>query len=344
MCFNQERLQENFMKTLIQKLVETISPSGYEATIREVVKAEIAPHVDDIQVDALGNLIARKGTKGKNGKRIMLAAHMDEIGVMVTHVDEKGFVRFAAIGGVYPVNLPGGRVQFTNGTIGTIGREKAEDPSKVQSLEHLFIDVGATGNKDCPVKIGDVAGFQRPFVDLGDRLMAKSMDDRVGVAVLIETLRQIKQTPNELVFVFSTQEEVGCRGAATAAYAVDPDLGISSDVTATGDTPKSARMDVSLGKGPAIKVRDSDMLSDPRLVKCMVAAAEKAKIPYQLEVLEGGTTDARSMQISRAGMPAGCISIPCRFVHSPSEVVDYNDVLNNVKLFVALLSQPVRLE
>jgi len=344
MCFNHESLQENFMKTLIQKLVETISPSGYEAAIREVIKAEIAAYADDIQVDALGNLIARKGTKGKDGKRIMLAAHMDEIGVMVTHVDENGFVRFAPIGGVFPVNLPGGRVVFANGTLGTIGRERPEDPSKVQSLEHLFIDVGATSHANCPVKIGDVAGFQRPFVDLGDRLMAKSMDDRVGVAILIETLHQIKQTPNELVFVFSTQEEVGCRGATTAAYAIDPDIGIASDVTSTGDTPKSARMDVSLGKGPAIKVRDSGMLADPHLVKCMVAAAEKAKIPYQLEVLEGGTTDARSMQISRAGMSAGCLSIPCRYVHSPSEVVDYNDVLNSVKLFVALFSQPVHLE
>ncbi|HTX79669.1 MAG TPA: M42 family metallopeptidase [Longilinea sp.] len=332
------------MKTLIQRLVETISPSGYEAAIREVIKAEIAAHVDDIQVDALGNLIAHKGTKSKDGKRIMLAAHMDEIGVMATHVDEKGFVRFTSIGGVYPVYCPGGRVMFTNGTVGTIGRERPEDPAKVQSLEHLFIDVGATSSKNCPVKIGDAAGFQRPFVDLGDRLMAKSMDDRVGVAVLIETLRQIKQTPNELVFVFSVQEEVGCRGATTAAYAIDPDIGISSDVTLTGDSPKSIKMDVSLGKGAAIKVRDGGMLSDPRLVNCMVNTAENTRIPYQLEVLEGGTTDARSMQISRAGMPAGCISIPCRYVHSPSEMVDYNDVLNTVKLFVALLSQPVCLE
>ena len=332
------------MKTLIQKLVETTSPSGYEAAIREVVKAEIASHVDDVQVDALGNLIARKGKKGKDGQRIMLAAHMDEIGVMATHVDEKGFVRFTTIGGVSPVTCPGGRVVFTNGAVGTIGRERADDPAKVQGFEHLFIDVGATSRDDCPVKIGDVAGFQRPFVDLGDRLMAKSMDDRVGVAVLIETLRQIKRTPNELVFVFSTQEEVGCRGATTAAFAVDPDIGISADVTLTGDSPKSIKMDVSLGKGAAIKVRDSGMLSDPRLVNRMIATAEKAKIPYQLEVLEGGTTDARPMQISRAGMPAGCISIPCRYVHTPSEVVDYNDVLNTVKLFVALLSQPVRLE
>jgi putative aminopeptidase FrvX len=171
--------------------------------------------------------------------------------------------------------------------------------------------------------------------------MSKAMDDRIGVAVLIEVMRNLKTSPHELYFVFSTQEEVGLRGATTAAYAIDAEIGISVDVTGTGDTPRAAKMEVSLGKGPAVKVRDGGMLSDPRLVRWMADTAEKAKLPYQLEILEGGTTDARVMQLTRAGMPAGCVSIPTRYVHSPSEMVDYDDVQNAVRLLVALLSKPV---
>ena len=165
-------------------------------------------------------------------------------------------------------------------------------------------------------------------------------------AVLIETLRQLKSTPHELYFVFSVQEEVGVRGATTAAFGIDPDLGLASDVTGTGDTPRRSgrRMEVSLGKGPAIKVRDGGMLADPRVVSWMVKTAEKAGLPYQLEILEGGSTDARAIQLTRAGVPAGCLSIPCRYVHSPSEMVDFGDVENAVRLLVELISKPVKLD
>lgn len=328
------------MKSLIQKLVETTSPSGYEAPIRAVVRAEVESLADSIQVDALGNLIVRKG---KGGKKILLAAHMDEIGVIATHIDENGFIRFTSIGGVGARTCIGGRVRFLSGQLGVIYMERPDDPKLMPALENLYIDVGATSAKNCPIKVGDVAAFERPFVDLGDRLVSKAMDDRVSVAVLIETLRQLKDSPHELYFVFSTQEEVGTRGATTAAYAIDPDLALAVDVTGVGDTPKSAKMAVGLGKGPAIKVRDGGMLADPRVVKWMVKGAEKARLPFQLEVLEGGTTDARAMQLVRAGVPAGCLSIPCRYIHSPSEMVDYNDVQNAVRLLVALLGQPVDL-
>jgi endoglucanase len=207
----------------------------------------------------------------------------------------------------------------------------------------MFIDVGSKNRKDSPVRLGDVAVFERPFTELGDRLVAKSMDDRIGVAVLIETLRQLDSTPHEIYCVFSVQEEVGLRGATTAAFGVDPHLGLAVDVTATGDTPKDMKMDVSLGKGPAVKVRDGGMLTDPRVVEWMTRTAEKARIPYQLEILEYGTTDARAMQVSRAGVPVGCLSIPCRYIHSPSEMVDYGDVQNAARLMVALLSGPIDL-
>lgn len=329
------------MKSLIQKLVETISPSGYEAPIRKVIAEEILPCKG--KVDALGNLIVEKGEKTVHGSKIMLSAHMDEIGIIATHIDADGFIRFTTIGGVHPQMLLSSRVKFLSGVEGVIGGERLGAADKVHSFEHLFIDVGASSEKNCPVKVGDVAGFLRPFVDLGTRLVAKSMDDRIGVAVLIEVIKQLKTTPHQVFFVFSTQEEVGLRGATTAAYAIDPEIGISTDVTLTGDTPKGVKMAVSLGKGPTVKVRDGGMLADPRVVRWMADTAEKAKIPYQLEVLEGGTTDARAMQISRAGIPAGCISIPTRYVHSPSEMVDTTDVLNAVKLFLALLSKPVQL-
>jgi putative aminopeptidase FrvX len=329
------------MKNLIQKLTETFSPSGYESAIREVIRLEVEALADEVRVDALGNLIARKGTKGRNGKRIMLAAHMDEIGLIVTHIDANGFIRFTNVGGVLPHTMLSGRVQFANGTQGVIGMENYWHTDKFPSLRECYIDTGATSAKECPVKVGDVAAFERPFLDLGRRLVAKSMDDRIGCAVLIKTLSTLKTCPNELFFVFTTQEEVGTRGATTSAFGIDPEIGLSTDVTGTGDTPKSRPMAISLGKGPAVKVKDGGMLADARIVEWMCATAESKHIPYQREVLEGGTTDARAIQMVRSGVPAGCLSIPCRYIHTPSEMVDVEDVQNAVKLLAALLSGPV---
>ena len=331
------------MKQLIQKLTETFSPSGYEAAIREVIRTEIKNLADEIRVDALGNLIARKGKRSANGKRIMLAAHMDEIGLMATHVDDNGFIRFTGIGGIRPPALTGSRVRFVNGIPGVINTDRISDPAKVPTLEQCFIDVGAGNKKDCPVKVGDVCGFERPFLDMGKRLVAKAMDDRIACAVLIETMRVLKESPHELFFVFTTQEEVGTRGATTSAFGIDPELGLAVDVTATGDTPKCFKMEVGLGKGPAVKVKDAGMLADPRVVEWMIRAAEKGKIPYQREVLEGGSTDARAIQLTRAGVPAGCLSIPCRYVHTPSEMVDHDDVQNAVRLLTALASHPAEI-
>ncbi len=331
------------MKALIQKLVETCAPSGYEAAIRDLVYGEVKDLADDIRVDALGNLIVRKGSSG-HGKRIMLAAHLDEIGLIATHIDENGFIRFTTIGGVRPHTLYGGRVRFINGTPGVIGGERIENMERVHSFEKLFIDVGATSAENCPVRVGDVAAFERPFLDLGTRLVAKSMDDRISVAVMIETLRRLENSPHEIYFVFTTQEEVGVRGAGTAAYGIDPELGIAVDVTGCGDTPKGMKMVIGLGKGPAIKVKDAGMIADPRVVRWMADTAEKAGLPYQFEILEGGSTDARAIQLTRAGVPVGCLSIPCRYIHTPSEMVDLDDVRHAVALLLALLQSPVELQ
>jgi putative aminopeptidase FrvX len=333
------------MKPLIQKLVETQGPSGYETQIRSVVRAEIEPYADDLKVDALGSLIVRKGKGAAEGIKIMLVAHMDEIGVMVTQVDANGFVRFTTLGGVRPYTCVGGRVRFLNGAAGVINMEPLDDMSRMPTFEQLYIDMGCSSSEATPVRVGDVATFDRPFLDLGGRLVAKSLDDRIGVAVMIETVRQIKATPHQLYFVFSTQEEVGVRGATTAAFGIDPDLGVAVDVTGTGDTPRRSkvRMDVSLGKGPAIKVRDGGMLADRRVVDWMIKGAEQLSLPYQMEILEGGSTDARAMQLTRAGIPAGCLSIPCRYIHSPSEMVDFADVQNAVTLLIDLVSHPIKL-
>jgi len=333
------------MKKLLQQLTEAFGPSGYEDNVRKLVLAEVKPLADEIKVDALGNLIARKRPSKvtKDTRKIMIAAHMDEIGLMVSHVDENGFVRFSSIGGVFGKYVLGGRVRFLNGVQGVIGFDRFEKVHEVPPLDKVYVDVGATSKKDCPVKVGDVAAFDRPFIEMGNRLVAKSMDDRVGVLVAIETLRALKSTPHDVYFVFTTQEEVGTRGAGTSAFGVDPDVGIAIDVTSSADTPNAMKMEMVLGKGPCVKIRDSGALSDPRVVQWMIRVAEKNKIPYQREVLLFGGTDAHAIQMTRAGVPAGCLSIATRYVHSPSEMVDFTDVQNSVKLLTAILRTPIDL-
>jgi putative aminopeptidase FrvX len=333
------------VKQLLQTLTETFGPSGYEDEVRKIVRSEVEALADEVRVDTLGNLIARKRpTKvGKDTKKIMIAAHMDEIGVIVSHVDQNGFVRFSPIGGVFRRYVLGGRVRFLNGTQGILGFDRLDNINELPTLDKVYIDVGATSPKDCPVRVGDVAAFDRQYSDLGTRLVAKSMDNRVGVLVAIETLRSLKSSPYDLYFVFTTQEEVGVRGATTSAYGVDPDIGIALDVTPSGDTPNAMRMEMALGRGPCIKIQDVGMIADPRVVQWMIRAAEKNKIPYQREVLLIGGTDARAIQLTRAGVPSGCISIPVRYVHSPSEMVDYSDVQNSVRLLTAVLRTQIDL-
>ncbi len=330
------------MNELIKKLVEAYGPSGFEDQVRAFVRTEVEGLADDISVDAMGNLIAHKKGDG-SGLKVMIAAHMDEIGLMVTHVTEEGFLRFTNIGGIRAHTLLGNRVQFADGRIGVVYSDRIKDRGKVHPLSKHFIDVGADSREDCPVGVGDAAGFVRPFVAQGSRLIAKSMDDRIGCAVAIEAMKRLESSPHDIYFVFSVQEEVGTRGAQAAANKLDPDVGIALDVTLTGDVPEAMPMSVSLGKGTAIKVKDSGMIAHTGLVRVMKQRAEAAGIPYQLEVLTAGTTDARPIQIANGGAAAGCISIPCRYVHSQSEMVDAADVENSVRLLVEILANPIDL-
>lgn len=330
------------MNDLIKKLVEAYGPSGFEDQMRELIRPEVEPYVDEVRVDALGNLIALKRGDGQ-GLKVMIAAHMDEIGLMVTHVTKEGFLRFTNIGGVRPHGLWGSRVQFANGVIGVIGSDRLDDRHKIHPLNKHYIDVGATSPDDCPVGVGDAAGFMQPFIANGSLLTSKTMDDRIGCVVAIETLKRLQNIPHDVYFVFSVQEEVGTRGAQAAANGLDPDVGIALDVTITGDVPECAPMSVSLGKGAAIKVKDSGMIAHAGLVRLMRQRAEAANIPFQMEVLDGGSTDARSIQIANGGAAAGCISIPCRYVHSQSETVHAGDVQACIDLLVEILANPIAL-
>jgi endoglucanase len=329
------------MKDLTKKLTEAYGPSGRESKVAEIIKEEILPYVDDVKFDKLGSVIAVK--KGQ-GAKVMLAAHMDEIGLIVTHIDKNGFLRFDSVGGVSAFRLTGLRVIFDNGQIGVIDAEKG-NPANF-GMDKLFIDIGASSKEDAEskVSIGDFAAFRQDFVDLGDKTVSKAMDDRIGCVVLIETAKRLKDSPNEIYFVFTVQEEVGLRGAVASAYSVDPDIGIALDVTRTGDTPESPTMDVSLGKGPAIKVKDSGIITNQKVKELLINTAKEKQMAYQLEVLLGGATDASSIEKTRSGVPSGVISIPTRHLHTPSEMIDMNDVEGCVSLLTAVLEKDLRAE
>lgn len=328
------------MKDLVKQLVEAYGPSGHEAEVRALISERIRPFVTDVRTDSMGNLIALKKGQG-DGKRVMVSAHMDEIGVMVTFVDKKGYLRFAPLSGS-PLTMVGGRVRFANGVVGTIGWEKwFQSDSHTPAMEELYIDVGASSPESSPIKVGDAGCFDRAYVDLGQRLTSKAMDDRIGCAVAIQALKELGQTPNDVYAVFSTQEELGCRGAMVAAFGVEPEVGLAVDVTLTGDTPEARKMAVELGGGPAIKIMDGYVVTNPSVKDWMIGTAERLKIAHQREVMPFGGTDASAIQRSRAGVPSGCLSVPCRYIHTPSEMVDYGDVLASVRLLVGLLKEPI---
>ena len=330
------------MKELIKKLTEAYGPSGHEETIRAIIRSEVEPLADEVRVDTLGNLIALKEGSGE-GKTVMLAAHMDEIGLIVSYVDKEGFLRAQPIGGVDVMTLVGGRVQFADGALGVLAPEKRSEFKKDPLLSKIYVDIGAVSYDEAKERLGQAVGFVRPFVDLGQRIAAKALDDRIGCVVLIETLRSLKGSPHDVYFVFSVQEEVGLRGARTSAFGLEPDVGIAVDITIAADTPEAPKLAMKLGQGPCIKVMDSGMLSHPAVKELLIQAAEAEAIPYQLEVLAGGTTDAAAIQLSQGGVAAGCVSLACRYYHTPSEMVDMADVENSIKLLVAALKRPIEL-
>ena len=331
------------MKDLIRKLSETYGPAGREETIAAVIRAEIEGYVDETYTDVMGNLYA---VKNGAGAKIMIAALMDEIGVIVTFIEEKGFLRFSNVGGVSPYILLGQQVVFSNGTVGTVSMEKLDDIKKL-AFDKMYIDIGSKDREEASAKvsIGDVATYFRHISHSNGRVIGKAMDNRAGCAVLIKALQEMEKTENTVYAVFTTQEEVGLRGSRTSCYRLDPEVGLAIDVTLVGDTPEPHhKMAVSLGKGPTVKVKDTSVICHPQLKEILVNLAEKNNIPYQLEVLTAGGTDAGAMHLSREGVPAGVISIPCRYVHTPGEMIDLEDMENAVRLLKLFLAGPIDLQ
>lgn len=310
---------------ILTRLVSAFGPSGAEGEISQVIEELARPYVDEITRDAMGNLICRK--KG-NGPKVMFSAHMDSIGLVATHIDEKGFVHVGALGGVGVKEVLYTPVRFRNGTKGLICRNKRAEMDKLKVTD-LCIDIGAASADEANklVRVGDPAVYDTPTYPVGGRVVSPYLDDRIACLVLLMAMEQLEDTDNDLYFVFSVQEEVGTRGAKTAAWAIDPDYGIAVDVTGVDDEPGSKHMANALcGKGAAVKVMDRSVISTPALVEKLMALAAEKNIPAQRDVLQFGGTDAGPIQATRGGVYAGGISIPCRYVHTPTEMADLDDV------------------
>ncbi len=317
----------------MKNLSDCFSPSGREKNIREIIINEIKDYADEIKVDALGNVIARKIG---SGKKIIFSAHMDQIGLIITHVDEKGFLRFSNVGGINAREIIGLRMIFDNGLEGVVCSEEIGAKEKVE-MSKLFIDVAST-SKDfvkSNFKVGDMCVFKSEYYETEDCVICKAADDRIGCYILIEALKNHPETDNDIYYVFSVQEEVGCRGAKTAGYSINPDLAIAVDVTATGDTEDGVKMEVKLGDGAAIKLMDKSLITHPEVKELLTNLAIEKRIKYQYEVLTFGGTDAGPIHMSREGVPSGVISIPTRNLHSSGEIFNKSDVMECIKLVQA---------
>lgn len=306
-------------------------PSGREDAVREAIAAIAGEYIDDVTTDALGNLICRK--KG-SGKKVLFAAHMDSIGVVATYIDEHGFIRFSQVGGLFKGDLINITVRFANGMRGVISYEE-KTPFKDLTLDNLFIDIGAKDRADAEkqVQVGDFAVFEAPRFEQNGVLCGPYLDNRIGCVTLLRAMEQVGETDNDLYFVFTAQEEVGLRGAGAAAFAVQPDVAIAVDVTDTGDLPeRKTPMAVDMGKGPAVKVMDRSVICTPAVCAALERAAHDCGVATQREILQFGGTDTAALQKARAGVQAGAVSIPTRYIHSPSEMCAVSDVEDAAKL------------
>ncbi len=327
------------MKDTLTAVLQPFGPSGCEGPIADAIADIIRPYVDEIRTDSMGNLIA---TRRGPGKRIMFSAHMDTIGYIVLDADKEGFLRVSNVGGIYPTTAAARHIVFANGVTGVIHSDPLGEDKP--SIVKLFIDVGAD-SRDAAlemVPVGTMGVVAYQLTEMGDHVAAPYMDDRAACAVLAELLMALGEPKHEIVAVFSVQEEVGCRGAVAAAYSVEPDIGVAIDVTPAGDSPKcDPPLAVKLGKGPAVKVKDSNSIATPAVRDGMVAAAKKAGVPFQYEVLPYGGTDAGAIMTSRGGVPSGTLSIPCRYVHSAVETVSVKDMEQCVALLKAYVEEVV---
>jgi endoglucanase len=325
------------LRDTLKSLLLAYGPSGAEHKVAALLREMLTDHVDSLRTDTLGNLIAEKFGQDENAKTIMISAHMDHIGLVVTNIEKEGFLRVAAVGGIYPQLMNARKVVFDNGVTGVAVLEPREKDDKKPELKHLFVDIGAESKEEAEklVSLGDVAVYAPDVVSLGrHRVASPAMDDRCACALLAELLMYADEQKNNIVGVFSVQEEVGLRGAKVAAYALEPDIGLALDVTAWGDTPETKYPAVKLGAGPAVKIMDRSMIASPAVRDKLFEAAEAAGVTVQREVLAFGGTDGGAIQSSRAGVPTGTLSIPCRYVHSALETIDMRDMEGALKVLL----------
>ncbi len=329
------------MNELLEKLSRARGVAGHEGEVRAILREELAPHVEALTVDSIGNLIVRKGGSGDSRKhRVMLAAHMDEVGGMVMRANADGTVKFRSVGGLDPRILPGKRVSIGAQSVpGVIMRapHAARSGKRVAPISDLLIDTGGAGG----IEPGDMITFESEYEEYGRLLKGKAFDDRVGCYVLAELMKG--DFPCELVGVFTVQEEIGLRGAGVAAYAVQPDVAVALEGTVADDLPK--QQDVSptteLGKGPSISVMDRSAHADRRLVRILMETATAHDIPWQFKQPGVGGTDVGTIHLAREGVPAVAVAVPCRYIHTPAALMDPADVRNKIELMRKALSGPL---
>jgi len=339
----------------LEKLSNACGVTGRENEVRDIMVRLMTPYSDEIVVDRLENVIAVK--KGKaDSPKIMLAAHMDEVGLMVKTITKDGFLQFAKMGGIDDRILPAQRIIVFSkkrtfpGIIGSKPPhiQKEEERKKIISSDELFIDVGAESKDDVlsmGISIGDPVGFDVKYVQLGkDVVVGKAFDNRAGCVTMIEALKLLEKTDFTIYAVGTVQEEVGLRGAGAAAFAIDPDLAITLDVTIAGDTPGVREFDttVKMGKGPALTITDSGLITSSKILRWLVDSAEEEKIPFQIETGLMGSTDAARISLTRQGIPCGNISMPVRYIHSPVGMLSLRDIENCAKLTIAGIQRTLK--
>lgn len=339
---------------LLKSLCELPGAPGREEPIRAFVKEKLEPLCDELSVDAIGNLIGIKRATARGGNasappRLMISSHLDEISFMVTHIDDQGYLRFTTLGGFDAKTLTSQRVivHGREDLIGVLGTKPihimTDDEKKVApKLSDYFVDVGLSADEvRSVVSIGDVITRQRDVVEIGHCVTGKSFDNRMGVFVMLEALARVENHGVDIYAVASTQEEIGIRGAAVATRNIDPDLGIALDTTVANDVPeaKSHEYITELGKGVAIKIMDSSVVCNPKVVDFLKQVAEEENIEYQTEILTRGGTDTAAIQRSGKGAAVGCVSIPTRYVHSVIETCHKDDVEAAIRLLTAFIER-----
>lgn len=315
------------MDKLLKKLIAPVSPSGCEGAVAKVI-SELARPYGQISQDHLGNLVVHKNG---NGKRIMVAAHMDTVGLVASYVDENGFVRFGKIGGVSPVALAGQRVIFENGVVGVVCYEQGTDLKEL-TLDQLFVDTA--GQK---VSVGDTAVYDGAPCFAGDRVISPYLDNRIGCAVCLKALELLQDGDNDIFCTFTVQEEVGTRGAGAAAFSICPDFAIAVDVCGVSDYPGKRTGGLSIDAGPVVKLEDRSAICHKAVCELLLGSAEQEHIPVQRYVAVGGGTDTGVISRSRGGVPAGCLSIPIRYTHSPNEIANLRVAEQCARLLAAAL-------